>query len=257
MDVATAARLCDGAIVVVDAVEGVCIQTHAVLRTAWSEGVRPLLLINKVDRLACELQLSAEDAYGHCCRILEQANAILSNLYMADLVAGQSAGGGGGGGGGAGAGAGGGAEGEASGVDVDERAEAALFFDPRRGNVVFASAVDGWAFTLDEFAALHAPRLGLPRGALRRALWGEACLHPRSRALVRLADAPPGARPLAVTHVWERLWAVYESILTAPDATREAKILAALALPESALSKRDLACKDPRGRLQVRGGGRR
>jgi small GTP-binding protein len=61
MDVATAARLCDGAIVVVDAVEGVCIQTHAVLRTAWSEGVRPLLLINKVDRLACELQLSAEE----------------------------------------------------------------------------------------------------------------------------------------------------------------------------------------------------
>lgn len=37
MDVATAARLCDGAIVVVDAAEGVCIQTHAVLRTAWAE----------------------------------------------------------------------------------------------------------------------------------------------------------------------------------------------------------------------------
>jgi len=47
MDVATAARLCDGALVIIDAVEGVCIQTHAVLKVAWAEGVRPLLIINK------------------------------------------------------------------------------------------------------------------------------------------------------------------------------------------------------------------
>lgn len=48
MDVATAARLCDGALVVVDAVEGICIQTHAVLKVAWAEGVRPTLVVNKV-----------------------------------------------------------------------------------------------------------------------------------------------------------------------------------------------------------------
>jgi predicted membrane GTPase involved in stress response len=55
MDVTTAARLCDGAIVVVDAVEGVCIQTHAVLKVAWAEGIRPTLVINKVRPRGCRV----------------------------------------------------------------------------------------------------------------------------------------------------------------------------------------------------------
>lgn len=42
-EVSSAARLSDGALVVIDVVEGVCIQTHAVLRQAWEEKVGPAI----------------------------------------------------------------------------------------------------------------------------------------------------------------------------------------------------------------------
>lgn len=47
-DVSTAARLCDGALIVIDVLEGVCTQTHAVLYKALKEGMTPCLVLNKV-----------------------------------------------------------------------------------------------------------------------------------------------------------------------------------------------------------------
>lgn len=72
MQVSTAVRLCDGALVVVDAVEGVCVQTQAVLRQARAEHVAPCLVINKVDRLARELRLPPAEAYDRLVRTLMQ-----------------------------------------------------------------------------------------------------------------------------------------------------------------------------------------
>ncbi|ALU11780.1 elongation factor EF-2 [Ignicoccus islandicus DSM 13165] len=67
-------RVLDGAILVVDAVEGVMTQTETVLRQALEEYVRPLLFINKVDRLIKELKLSPQEVQQRIVQIIKEVN---------------------------------------------------------------------------------------------------------------------------------------------------------------------------------------
>jgi ribosome assembly protein 1 len=85
-EVSTASRVCDGALVLVDAVEGVCTQTHSVLKQAWEEKVKPVLVLNKIDRLVTQLKMTPGEAYTHLKMILEQVNAITGSMFMQQRI---------------------------------------------------------------------------------------------------------------------------------------------------------------------------
>ncbi|MEM0501584.1 MAG: elongation factor EF-2 [Ignisphaera sp.] len=70
-------RMIDGAIVVVDAVEGVMTQTETVLRQALEERIRPLLFINKVDRLIKELRMGSDEIKQRFIEIIKEINNLI------------------------------------------------------------------------------------------------------------------------------------------------------------------------------------
>jgi len=79
-DVTRAMRAVDGALVVVDAVEGAMPQTETVLRQALREGVKPALFINKVDRLISELQEGPEEMQQRLMGVIADVNELIRGM---------------------------------------------------------------------------------------------------------------------------------------------------------------------------------
>jgi elongation factor 2 len=104
-------RVLDGSIVVVDSVEGVMTQTETVLRQSLEERVRPILFINKVDRLVKELKLGPQEMMQKLLGIIREVN------NMIDMYAEQ---------------------------EYKEKWK----INPNMGNVVFGSAKDRWGFSV-------------------------------------------------------------------------------------------------------------
>eukprot|EP00118_Oscarella_pearsei_P024484 m.306164 g.306164 ORF g.306164 m.306164 type:complete len:841 (+) comp41018_c0_seq1:1394-3916(+) len=136
-EVTAALRVTDGALVVVDCISGVCVQTETVLRQAIAERIKPIVFMNKMDRALLELQLQQEDLYQTFQRIVESANAIISTYGDEDGPMGD------------------------------------IMVDPVKGTVGFGSGLHGWAFSLKDFAEIYATKLKIEPKKLMRRFWGD------------------------------------------------------------------------------------
>jgi elongation factor 2 len=135
-EVTAALRVTDGALVVVDYVEGVCVQTETVLRQALQELIRPVLMINKVDRAFFELKHDSETIYQNFQRVIENANVIISTYQKSEMM------------------------GECQ-------------VAPNNGTVAMGSALHGWGFTLNTFARMYASRFKIEQKKMLNKLWGD------------------------------------------------------------------------------------
>ncbi|MBU1988594.1 MAG: GTP-binding protein, partial [Nanoarchaeota archaeon] len=79
-DVTRAMRAVDGAIVLCCASEGIMPQTETVLRQALRERVKPILFINKVDRLIREIKLTPEKMQERFISIINKVNELIKHI---------------------------------------------------------------------------------------------------------------------------------------------------------------------------------
>lgn len=209
-----------------------------------------------MDRLITELQLSPTEAYHHLARVIEQVNAVMGSFYASERMeddlrwreaaekrreARAEA-----------AANGEVPEGDDSGDgehEFEEREDEDIYFSPERGNVLFASAIDGWAFRLGKFARLYADKLGIKEGSLRRVLWGDWFLDPKTRRVVgRKALNGRNLKPLFVQFVLENIWKVYNTVLNEYNPDNTTKIVGALNIR---VAPRELKSKDTRNLLTI------
>src|SRR5204862_6758133 len=86
-DVTRAMRAIDGVIILDDAVEGIMPQTETVIRQALKERVRPVLFINKVDRLVNELKISPDQMQQRFQKIIRGVNGRIRKFHPEELGA--------------------------------------------------------------------------------------------------------------------------------------------------------------------------
>lgn len=79
-DVTRAMRAVDGSIILACAVEGVMPQTETVIRQSLKERVKPLLFINKVDRLINELEVTPEQMQERFVKVITEVNGLISKM---------------------------------------------------------------------------------------------------------------------------------------------------------------------------------
>ena len=215
-DVGTATRLCDGALILVDVVEGVCVQTTTVLRQAWAERLKPCLVLNKIDRLALELRLDPVEAWQRLRRTVEKINAICAAMISNQLK-----------------------EDEllhnrdydkvkdgVADLSISDAQHASLEaewqFCPEKGNVVFASAMDGWGFQIADFARIWAKKFGTKPKLLRKFLWGNfACDLKSSKILKLRGDGLADQKScMFASLILRPIWRVYEATHEVGDAMK-------------------------------------
>ncbi|KAK9452609.1 P-loop containing nucleoside triphosphate hydrolase protein [Dipodascopsis uninucleata] len=145
-EVASAMRLVDGVVIVVDVIEGLMINTRQVIQYALTENIPMTLLVNKVDRLILELKLPPADAYFKLRYCIEQVNTCISELSPGSNIR----------------------------------------LSPEKGNVAFAATGLGFCFSLQSFALMyHESYGGINVTDFSCRLWGDIYYNPESRKFVR------------------------------------------------------------------------
>ncbi|EGR33958.1 hypothetical protein IMG5_029560 [Ichthyophthirius multifiliis] len=144
-EVCCALRMCDGIVLVVDAVEGVMLGTERIIKYCVKERIYITVLINKIDRLIMEIKLPPADAYLKIKHTLEEINQIIASAA----------------------------------IGRDDKDN--LRISPLLGNVCFGSTKYGFVFSIQSYAEMYGKTYGIKKDIFQKLLWGNYYYNHQTR----------------------------------------------------------------------------
>ncbi|EYC15160.1 hypothetical protein Y032_0038g3661 [Ancylostoma ceylanicum] len=172
-EVTAAYRLCDGVVIVVDAHEGVMMNTERVIRHAVQERLPITLCVNKIDRLILELKMPPADAYYKLRLVIDQVNALLQTFSEDDITV----------------------------------------LSPLLQNVIFASGRYNVCFSLLSFANIYAERYGnINANEFARRLWGDIYFDKNTRKFSKKPPTANTQRTF-VEFILEPLYKIFSQVV--------------------------------------------
>ena len=78
---------------------------------------------------------------------------------------------------------------------------------------MFASALDGFGFTIKTFANIYANKMGIKSDVLKKTLWGDYYYNSKTKRIMKGAQNE-GKKPLFVQLVLDNIWMIYDSVYT-------------------------------------------
>lgn len=175
MNVSASLKITDGCAVVLDAVSGIETQTITVLRQALAERVKPILIINKFDRLIQELKLDGEEAYIKLVKMIGDVNAVI-NEYQ-----------------------------------TDDNKWLQTELTPSNGNVIFTCAYRNWGWDLDMFADFYSRKTGKSKENFMKVLWGDYYIDSQTHQITT-TPSPTGKRVFA-EYIYKPMKNLYDAIM--------------------------------------------
>ncbi|KAA0184915.1 Translation elongation factor 2 [Fasciolopsis buskii] len=178
-EVTAALRVTDGALVVVDCVSGVCVQTETVLRQAIAERIKPVLFMNKMDMAVTTLSCDMEELYNKFQRVIENVNVIIAQFGELDGPMGN------------------------------------ISVSPTDGTVGFGSGLQSWAFTLRNFAKLYGSKFGLEPSKLMKRLWGDNFYNQKTKKWSKVKQSEDEIRGFN-HYVLKPIYTVFKTVMEKP-----------------------------------------
>ncbi|SCO93578.1 elongation factor Tu, putative [Plasmodium malariae] len=163
-EVSTCVRICDGSLILIDCIEGLCSQTKTVLRQTWKEMIKSIIVINKIDKLITNQNMDSISAYEHINNIIEQVNAYIYQLYIEENMNNEN-------------------------IETSELEK--YSYSPLKGNVLLCSSIHCWCVDMNIFSILFCKKMNIDLNnsyKIKKYMWNQYYFNMKEKKILKIPN---------------------------------------------------------------------